>query len=388
LPQPLGLGGPTRLDRDTASPPDKSAEAGDGDPREWPPSHHPPWEPLGASCSRRERNDQQRPLEPGILWRFHPRLPTHRLRVCPSGSVERRLECSTLLQYGEAAADVPVVEAAHIPWRPLGRLLVAKGLLTEEQLENALHDQALTGRRLGEILVQLDFISQQTLSLALAEQYGIDPPAETGFGTGLLAAIEFRQGPDGNPEPETDRQGSEPVPALRLVPDRATLDSSPEDPDSAREAAVDRPPLAGLEEQWAKLAAAEERLAETERELASLTRTNERRRRQVGRLIERVRQRERRIADLSARTGELPRVAATTKSAPDTSTVQSHLVLAQLGQRYQLIERDGPPPEADTVLELPEISEARFLVVGVGHTPLPNDPRRCVLAQQLRMLHD
>ena len=67
-----------------------------------------------------------------------------------------------------------MVEAAHMAWRPLGRLLVAKGLLSEDQLEQALEEQALTGRRLGEILVEFGCVSQSVLSLALAEQYRID----------------------------------------------------------------------------------------------------------------------------------------------------------------------------------------------------------------------
>ena len=93
---------------------------------------------------------------------------------------------------GRFAPIYTCVEAAHIPWRPLGRLLVEKGLLSDEELELALARQALTGRRLGEIIVELRFVSRPALSRALAAQYGIELTAETGFGTGLRAEIERR----------------------------------------------------------------------------------------------------------------------------------------------------------------------------------------------------
>jgi hypothetical protein len=54
--------------------------------------------------------------------------------------------------------------------RPLGELLVAKGLLTDEQLRWALAEQAESGRLLGEIVVQRDLISMVALVNALVEQ--------------------------------------------------------------------------------------------------------------------------------------------------------------------------------------------------------------------------
>ena len=111
------------------------------------------------------------------------------------------------------------MEAAHIPWRPLGRLLVAKGLLSENELELALEDQTLTGRRLGEILVELGCVTHAALSLALAEQYGIDLTAETGFGTGLRAQLERRQDGDREPGAGGRADAFDAAPMLALVPD-------------------------------------------------------------------------------------------------------------------------------------------------------------------------
>jgi hypothetical protein len=249
------------------------------------------------------------------------------------------------------------VEAAHIPWRPLGRLLVEKGLLRDDELEHALDEQEISGRRLGEILIELGCVTHGALSLALAEQYGFELTTETGFGTGLRAQIERRQ--DEGREPAEPRLKESP-PALALVPD-------------ATEAADDVLHLPQLEEQWAKLAAAEDRLAETERELAAVRHAGKRRRDQVERFIERVRKREARIAAL---TGEAP-------SLPGPDAAQSHLVFTQLAERYELVERDGAPPDRDVMLELPELSDASLVVVRVGRSPLPNDPRPCVFAQQV-----
>jgi len=244
------------------------------------------------------------------------------------------------------------VEAASVPWRPLGRLLVEKGLLNGEQLERALDEQAVSGRRLGEILVELGFVTRSHLSLTLAEQYGFELTAETGFGTGLRAVIERRQDADRPPQAGGAPGASGPV--LALVP-------APE-PDEELEPADDPLHLAQLEEQWAKLAAAEASLADALRELAHWRRAAERKRAQVERLLGRLRTRER------------------AAPAPVHADAHGHLVLALLGDRYELVEREGPPPAAGAPVELPELGGS-FVVERVGRSPLPNDPRRCAVAQ-------
>ncbi|HKB19998.1 MAG TPA: hypothetical protein VKC65_03215 [Gaiellaceae bacterium] len=59
-------------------------------------------------------------------------------------------------------------------WQPLGALLVAKGLLTENQLQWALSEQHRTGRLVGEILVESGTISAFALARALTEQHGVE----------------------------------------------------------------------------------------------------------------------------------------------------------------------------------------------------------------------
>src|SRR3954454_8366083 len=53
----------------------------------------------------------------------------------------------------------------------LGTMLVRAGLLTAEQLEEALAEKAETGKRLGEIVVDRGWVPSSDLAKALAEQH-------------------------------------------------------------------------------------------------------------------------------------------------------------------------------------------------------------------------
>ena len=267
------------------------------------------------------------------------------------------------------------MEAARIPWRPLGCLLVEQGLLSEDELERALEAQASTGRRLGETIVELGFVSHPALSRALAAQYGIELKGETGFGTGLRAEIERRHDWEREDEIEPRLKMAHTPPVLADVSEPEGLDAHPSDGDDLH--------LAQLEEQWAKLAAAEELLAQAEGELTALRRAATHRRTQAWRLVARIRRRDCRIVELSAADpGELADLHEPKPSQGDAGSSLGHLVYAQLGGRYELVERDGAPPEPDAILELTETGE-RVLVGWIGKSPLPNDARPCAFAQQV-----
>ena len=62
------------------------------------------------------------------------------------------------------------MEAAHQPWPALGSLLVRDGLLTEEELQEALEAQRDSGKRLGEILVERGSVTRTQVARLLAEQ--------------------------------------------------------------------------------------------------------------------------------------------------------------------------------------------------------------------------
>jgi type IV pilus assembly protein PilB len=63
---------------------------------------------------------------------------------------------------------------AELRWIPLGSMLLGAGMLEPEQLERALSVQEQTGQRLGEVLVDLGFLSTREIASALAEQYGLE----------------------------------------------------------------------------------------------------------------------------------------------------------------------------------------------------------------------
>ncbi len=55
----------------------------------------------------------------------------------------------------------------------LGDLLIEKGLITEAQLKVALDESKKSGKKLGEVLISLDYIDEDTLLDVLAQQLGI-----------------------------------------------------------------------------------------------------------------------------------------------------------------------------------------------------------------------
>jgi MSHA biogenesis protein MshE len=52
----------------------------------------------------------------------------------------------------------------------LGEILLQQGLLTEQQLKEALDEQRKSGRRLGRVFVEKSFVSEEQISTALAKQ--------------------------------------------------------------------------------------------------------------------------------------------------------------------------------------------------------------------------
>jgi type IV pilus assembly protein PilB len=67
----------------------------------------------------------------------------------------------------------PLPTALDRRGREIGALLVAAGALTTDQLDAALFDQAASGRRLGEIVIERGWTSGRAVAQALAEQAGL-----------------------------------------------------------------------------------------------------------------------------------------------------------------------------------------------------------------------
>ena len=90
-----------------------------------------------------------------------------------------------LVQPAPAVAPQPVAQAAPAPPPapvapvsdmrdvPLGTLIFRAGLLTEEQLEEALQDGMQRGKRLGEVLLERGLVSEGDLGKLLAGQKGL-----------------------------------------------------------------------------------------------------------------------------------------------------------------------------------------------------------------------
>jgi hypothetical protein len=221
------------------------------------------------------------------------------------------------------------VEAAENIWRPLGELLVSKSLVTEDELELALTEQADTGRLLGAILVERGYVSGPALAVALAEQYGVELKTERGFGTGLWAEIDrrHRQG-RGVAEGEAEEvPGDEEDNVFQLEP--AKLAALVPVPDPEPDPQVDR------------LRAENRRLL------------NE-------------------IERLQGEFSKLKLIEAPEEPEPPSS----HLLFVPTPARYLLVERDGAPPEPGERLEVPDF-RGLFLVQKVSRAPVPDETRPC-----------
>jgi hypothetical protein len=208
------------------------------------------------------------------------------------------------------------MEPAESIWRPLGELLIEKGLVTKEELELALAEQEESGRLLGAILVERGFVSGPALAVALAEQYGIELATERGFGTGLWAEIDRRH-----------RRGRGYV-----EPDNVVA-FEPAKPKSPQLEAVPDPEPAVV-----RLEAENRRLQE----------------------------------ELERLNAELPQPELVAAPQPPAA----HLLFVATPARYLVVERDGPPPERGSELDVGEV-EQRFVVSKVGRAPFPGEPRPC-----------
>jgi pyruvate/2-oxoglutarate dehydrogenase complex dihydrolipoamide acyltransferase (E2) component len=115
-----------------------------------------------------------------------PQIPRPGGVTAPEATIVRVVETRGIEQ--PAAAGEPAGD-----WPLLGRLLVEQGLLSDDQLEEALALQAESGRRIGEVLVGCGFVTRFALARALAQQYGVELEEESGYGSGLRLEIERRQ---------------------------------------------------------------------------------------------------------------------------------------------------------------------------------------------------
>ncbi|TMM15394.1 MAG: hypothetical protein E6F98_02170 [Actinobacteria bacterium] len=217
---------------------------------------------------------------------------------------------------------------------PLGELLVARGLITPEQLEQALADQSETKRPLGEILIRLGFLSPAMVAQALATQQGRMIKSEYGFATGFDAKFSGTR----EAEPETP-------PALTPEPERPALaplrivgNVEPTLESQLAEAKADE---AGVELRVA-LAAQEGLRAERDALLAE-------------------------------------RAQTPAEPVPGPVDESRHLLFFHLtGQGYLLVERPGPAPVVGSIVDVSaDGGPASAMVTKVAQLALAGQSLRC-----------
>lgn len=76
-------------------------------------------------------------------------------------------------------------------YRQIGQMLIARGKITEQQLQMALKGRRGSRRRIGEVLTDMGFVSELDVAECLAEQFGLQlvDPATLSPGPDALDAI-------------------------------------------------------------------------------------------------------------------------------------------------------------------------------------------------------
>jgi hypothetical protein len=92
------------------------------------------------------------------------------LTLTPPAQVEPHAQPAMAPPAEAQTAPIPVSDMREVP---LGTLIFREGLLTEEQLEEALQDGMQRGKRLGEVLLERGLVSENDLGRLLAGQKGL-----------------------------------------------------------------------------------------------------------------------------------------------------------------------------------------------------------------------
>jgi hypothetical protein len=98
-----------------------------------------------------------------------PAQPITPLTLTPPASLEPQAPAAAAPVEAQPA-PLPVSDMRDVP---LGTLIFREGLLTEEQLEEALQDGMRRGKRLGEVLLERGLVSENDLGKLLAGQKGL-----------------------------------------------------------------------------------------------------------------------------------------------------------------------------------------------------------------------
>ena len=101
-----------------------------------------------------------------------PRRP-RTSRQCGGDDQDRGPAPSASAEIVVPPVEIVAADAPRHSGRPLGELLVGRGLVSEDQLGEALTKQTTSGKRLGNLLVELGLLGERALTEVLAEQLGL-----------------------------------------------------------------------------------------------------------------------------------------------------------------------------------------------------------------------
>ena len=133
---------------------------------------------------------------------------------------------------------------------------------------------------------------------------------------------------------------------------------------------------AELAEREAGLQELEQELAERRQEVGAV----ELHRASVERRERALAEREEALEAISLELVERQRRLGAEGEQPQTEPERAHVLFVS-GDRYRLVPGNGPPPALGADVDLDGV---RYRVVGSGASPLPGDPRRCVLVEPAR----
>ena len=273
------------------------------------------------------------------------------------------------------ATDNPLPESNESRPR-LGDLLLGAGLISPEQLEESLILARQAGKPLGHVLVEQGLVPAHSLAMALADQHGGPLKTEFGFATGRGSTPRPAVVPDRSTAPAL-RLAAAPLPEVQVpevhvpdvqVPEAPLADYRAEEAEAtarlhAEARAIEL--LAGVEELESDLAA--ERAARTAEaaELATVREELAAALAAADDLRAAIELQEQALATASARVLENERAYS-----HDT-----HFLFAPSAEGYELLERSGPSPAPDEVVELSGGRTCR--VLRVGPPPFPGVSEAC-----------
>ena len=122
------------------------------------------WKQLAPSCSRPECTTS---VLSGVFHRHSGYWLNEQQWFCSADCLEQSLELELLHHFNLGHRSAPIRTTM-----PLGLMMLARGVITDLQLRDALQLQQATGDPIGACLQHMGFVSYQDIASAVATQWG------------------------------------------------------------------------------------------------------------------------------------------------------------------------------------------------------------------------